>query len=360
MPDPVVDNVDPFLDEHTQLQLGDGPRNISDLQPESPELNPEIVTNLETPEAEVETATLVDEPQTFEYEDGSSIKIDKKKGSWRAILDSGTGAPAEVFYGNTKDELLQNVMAAKIQATKKIREQNREIKLGKNQPQVTQRTEEPRTHALTADDIQDLKLKLADNPALAFDTYVQKETGFTLTELKLMALEGRRASQKMAADEVSRAFVNNVPDYFVSPANAQAVQGWLTRYKLNKILNDNNWDVLTYELYDKGLWTLDNLVEAYEDLRDNNLLESKSATEVEKEEEAEAVPPPAPVTRQLRGTGLRVRELRGGKPTPASLPAPTNLDSLSDKEIEDLLAGVRRLPRQSIQESLDKNRQRRV
>src|SRR5882757_9395777 len=70
-----------------------------------------------------------DDPIVIQNPDGSSISIEKSSKGWKGSVDIGTGS-TQVYYGKTKNELLTNVLTAQANATKKIREQNRQIKFG--------------------------------------------------------------------------------------------------------------------------------------------------------------------------------------------------------------------------------------
>src|ERR1700733_4689938 len=117
--------VDQFT-EDAHLDLSDGPKTIVPWDAHVSE---------ETEETEQEVEQTTDEapapqPQVFSYPDGSSVTIEAPaltgKG-WRATADSGvTGKKPEVFYGGTKDELLQNVLVGKMNATRKINELKRQ------------------------------------------------------------------------------------------------------------------------------------------------------------------------------------------------------------------------------------------
>lgn len=364
---------DPWITEDTQLDTSQGPKHLADMTPEQEQEqeNRDLQPSMGELEPEIEAVPVVPvpeaipEPLVFNYDDGSRAIVEKSSKGWKATLDSGTGAQPEIFYGATKEKMYERLMSAKIQATKKIREQNRTMKLGSNQPQIQEQqpVQEFRPRALTPDDINQLKLQLADNPELAFDNYFQKKTGRSLEELNRMAEEGKRARQELEADAVSREFVDTTSDYFAAPENYQAIVKWLSRYKLNKIANDGNFGQIIYELYDKNLWTLYTVTEAYEDLRDNGLLvlpplTPEPAVQEEVEEERTTTPTPTRRPRPAAGLGLRQNEARGNRQVPETTLTPSNLEDLSDKQIEELMAQVRRMPKESIKASLEKSRQR--
>lgn len=341
---------DPFYDPNdTQLDLSNGPKHLADLtsiaNEELPPPEPEAVAPTPDPAFEPE-------PEIYTFEDGSTAAIEKTAKGWKATLDSKTGAPPEVFYGRTKDEMYQNVMAGKIQATKKIRQQNRELKLGNQQPQATQEVSVPRTKVLSADETAQLKLQLGDNPDLALENWFQKKTGRSVEELMSMAEDGKRARQVADADNVSRAFMANNPEYHGNMKNYAAILGWISKYKLQpaKILKpEENWDEIMFLAYDQRLWTVDNITEAYEDLRADGLLEFAAPVEESVEEEV-APPPPPPTNPNVRvkprglNAGLGIGRQTSTARVVAPEPAAQNLEDLSTEQIEALINGIRRLP----------------
>src|SRR5215469_7396296 len=140
--EPEVDVADPWLndDDFTQLDtrkgtLADELANIANAEPE---LIPEVVTNVEPVQEVNEPAPAPapapepPQPEVTNFADGSSLTLEKTSKGWKATCESGIqGVNAEVFYGRTKDELLQNIAAGKINSTKKIRELNRAAKIAK-------------------------------------------------------------------------------------------------------------------------------------------------------------------------------------------------------------------------------------
>src|SRR5271163_1369830 len=105
--------------EGVHLETADGPKPIVEWgQPGAPD-------PIQTDEPSEVDDGATPEPLVFDYEDGSSITLEQPEltgRGWRATADSGTGKPPEVFYGKTKDELLQNVLVGKMNATRKINE----------------------------------------------------------------------------------------------------------------------------------------------------------------------------------------------------------------------------------------------
>jgi hypothetical protein len=303
-------------------------------------------------------------PEVIEYEDGSTLSIDKTGKGWRAVLDSGSGNP-EIFYGKTKDEMWSNVAAAKMHATRHIRDLDRKIKLtARPAPAVAPAPNQatPQVRALTADEIFEIKNQLKDDPGLALDTYFQKRTGLSIDQLVGLASQGGLAKHELEAEATVRVFKAEHPEYLMIDSNFKAMLGWLTKFKLGRTLTDQNQDEMMDAVYRAGAWTPQNLDEAFEDLAQDGLLEFDPAPPEEGEPEPQAEPAPVaqPATPaqnprianvrvgQRAGLGLRQRETvnvpRTGAPRP---PSDEEFESMTDAEIAAQFAAVRRYASQT-------------
>jgi hypothetical protein len=302
-------------------------------------------------------------PKATNYPDGSSVTIEKTSRGWKAELDLGfPGATKEVFYGSTKDEMWQNLAVAKLNATKKIREQNRQIKLGVPPKQPVAIAAPVAPQPLTADQIVALKQKLEQNPDAGFAEWIQLRTGRSIETLVQQADAGFQAREENILSETATAFVVSHPDYHKSDENFRTMIAYVAKNKLGEILTAKNQDTILTALVRSGEWTANNLDEAYEDLRESGLLEVKpvAPTPVEPvapvqvvaatpSAPAPAAPVPASpavpprVTRQPRaGFGIRPSETTS-VPVPSSTEPPSakQLDDLDDAAIAQLMAGVR-------------------
>lgn len=310
------------------------------------------------------------EPVVIENQDGSTVTIEKTSKGWKATLDSGAGKP-EVFFGATKDEMWQNVAVGKMNATRKIRELNRKVKLGSGNttpaPAAPAETPAAKPRELSADEVFEIKTQLESNPDLAMATWFQKKTGLSVNQLVQLAqnandkaAKGEDAKLELECEAVAKDFMGTHSDYYPTDENFASVVLWLAKYKLrrpvtpetlqsqegaNKVMND---------LMRGGYWTVDNLTEAFEDLTEDGLLESAPAPEEVVEEETT---PPAPakpatprgdgriirtITRPRAGAGIRATETtRVNPPAAEAPPSAEELENLSDDEIANLMRGVR-------------------
>lgn len=317
---------------------------------------------LETPPAPEPVAAILppppapesNEPKVLTYPDGSSVTIEKGSKGWKATLEPGNGSRPEVFYGNTKDEMWQNVAVGKLNATKKIRELNRSLKLGTNVDPAPAPVTAARApgRELTAEEQFTLNAKFQTNPSEALDELFRIKYGTTPAELVQKADKGERASREITMGEVAREFRSEVPEYLSTDANYEAIVGLLAKNHLRRALTPANRDEIINSLVDTGAWSVSNLVDAYEELADSGLLEIapvRRATPpaAAPETPAATVEPdePPPTERIVRterrpraGFGLRANETSSVAPPPVSDEPPSveDLNNLSSEEIAKL------------------------
>lgn len=358
---PFIDNTldpdyrDPFLDDSVHLDLRPDPTEPDLGSPLDPTLGPDDLEGEPTgsdepvvaPEPDPEPKK--DEPEYIDYGDGMSATVEKKKGWWVATLTIGQGVQPQVFKGKTKDEMFKNLMKGQIEATKKIREQNRQIKLGsvrETDPEPVKSIISPSVKQLTEDDIFEIKTQLEANPDLAFETWFQKKCGLSLEQLVKMAQTGARANTRLDTEYESRQFITDHPDYVVCQENLGALMGWLSKKFLDRVMTGANAQEISVKLEEGGYVTSENLADAYDDLLDGGLLILKS---VESDPEPEEVP--TAVAPSTPAQGSRIAKPRGPK-LPAAYGLPANassvarpaaqgvsdddLDNLSDEEIRKL------------------------
>ena len=346
---------DPFADnEFSQPYQHRGTEalgvDLAEIADENPELVEDVQPVAETP-VEVPATPAPDEPETFEYQDGSSITIEKTNKGWKATLESGTAQP-EVFYGKTKEEMFLNVSSAKIQATKKIREQNKQIKLGSVEPVAAPQPEPVKP--VTADQLFEIKTLFASDPVAAFQKMCQMTTGVTWDQFVGWAKQGKAAAEELSAEGIAREFVALNPDYYPDAENKNytAIVAFLAKHKLREAFDEARPDRTMEKLVSSGKWTVKNLTEAYEELSEAGLL----LVTPEEPEEPVAVPAtpapaaPAPSSRiantQVRkrpALGIRETAATATPPAPAHAASDEELENLDDNAISQLFAGVRKV-----------------
>src|SRR5271157_1095024 len=339
------------------------PMDLAALAAEDPTFAPQpLQPAAAAPPVQPARAAQPAQPEVINYEDGSSITVEHTNKGWQAILDTGTGAGAEVFYGRTKDEMWQNIASGKLAATKKIRELNRRAKLGNapvQPPQPVERIAAPVAHQLTADEIFDVKTKLAADPNLAMETWFQKRTGLSVDQLTQLAQQGAAARQELDVEAVAKEFVAGQPEYYSLDDNYAAMVAYLSKARLGQSLSDpptpQQLEQALRGLYFSGNWTVANLNDAFEELTEAGLLEPLPEEEVAAQPAAPttAQPNPTPNSRIENVTrGKRLDQSRGIRQTSTSVPyveEPANtavtaeaIENLSDKEVADTFAAIRR------------------
>lgn len=368
MPTPVIDpwlvnadgSPDPFA---STIDFGMTTRDEVDpdlLDDEPTPLNPQIVGNQPPAPSEVDDepapvvpTPVVEEPggpEIVELEDGAFVSLERDSKGWKATLDPGTGH-AEVFWGNTKNELLVNVLTGKMNATKKIRELNKKVKLTANTPAVPRQAEStPSVRQLTADEVFEIKALWESDPASALDMLVKKRTNVSLEELVGKAQRGDQANMNLQTEATSKEFLARNPDYYPDSENKnfQSLIKWLAKFKLGKTATDANAGDIFTELWQTGNYTAENLEEAFEDLTADGMMVKprlpKPSPPVELTP-APAAPTPRIVkteTRPRAALGIGRSDATATPPAAPSAPTDEDLDNLSDEQIKALLGGVRR------------------
>lgn len=322
------------------------PPPTQEVAPIAPVVEPPIATP--TPEE--------DEPIVIDLGNGGQAVIEKTKSKgWKGSIDVGNGG-VQNFYGKTKNDLLIELFKAQANATKKIREQNRQIKLGTTTDTPVQKTqpvvEDPRE--LSADDIVDIKLKLESNPDLAMETWFQKKTGLSVGQLVKLAQDGQRAKQELETEEVNKAFVRRNPGFYADEQyeNFASLVAYLSKHKLGKTLTPQNQEALYGQLISEGKWTVQNLDEAYNELLDAGLLIQKPRQAPE--------PPSTPTpqtpaeqprtserivrteTRPRASLGIQPREATPASPEEPKLLSAEDLENMSPEQIQKHLGAFYR------------------
>jgi hypothetical protein len=379
-----TNEVDPFLDDSMGVPLDTrtGPQHIADLgkiAEEHPEFapTPEQVVDADGPLPEPEPEPIPeptpvpdeDQPEIYNI-DGGQVVIEKTGTGWKATLK---GKRTEVFKGKTKSELMTNVLAGKLNASNQISDLNKKLKLGKvvDAPAPAQvRTPVFQKKELTANEVFEIKTALADNPDLALETWFQKKFGKSASDLmafvekvSIDSQKGVEANEELTVEGVSKEFLAANPDYFVSPTNSSNIMYWLCVNKLRRQPStQDNFGTISAELVAKNLYTVENLTEAWEDLKSDELAEFEP--EEEEVEELPAPAPPAPKPPQPAkpatkpaakppnpriaesgrtargGLGIRPGSVNAPGPEPEEERAPSvdELENMSDQQLAELKA----------------------
>ena len=342
------------------------------LEPHSG-LNPEVVVvegGVPRKTAPVEAPVVgpdePDQPEVVDLDDGGQIVLEKEKGQWKATLDPGNGANPEVFWGKNKNNLVTNVLKAKLNATKKIRELNKQVKLN-GAPARTVSTPVPvqttsTAHELTADERFEIQTQMQSDPDAAIEAWFEKKYGRTFSELVQRTDKGAAADANLRTEAVCRNFLAKNPDWYNDEESQNFIRlvQWLSKYKLGKVIPEGvDVTPFMFALDTNGWWTVESLEEAFVDLSDDGLL-IKAPRLPKVPRVAETTPPvavqnePAPAQRpdeRIVRTETRPRAALGIRPsdiTPVAAPeAPTapsveDLENLPDAEVARLLGAIKR------------------
>lgn len=342
---------DPFLRVDFDTHKEDDDINLPDRDPAISvdpiqSLNPDVVVAQgdEILQGPIHQDPEPEGPEVVELPDGGTLTFRKSSKGWEAILDNGTSAQPEVFKGKNKNELMVSIAAGKLNATKKIRELNRELKLGSGQNVPQQQAPVPQSRQLTADEIFEIKTTLDSNPDLAFSNWFQKKTGLNVEDLVTLARKGANANNEITMDATNRTFVANNPDYYGDPdfKNFNALVRYIAKHKLGKTVTDKTAYPAAVELHESGLWTVENLEEAFQELSDDGFLVlaprlPKAPPEPETPVRQETRPPDGrivqQVTRPRAALGIRSSDV-----TPVPPPAPPTAPSVEDIDSLDQAA----------------------
>lgn len=332
------------------------------------EPQPEIVTNIEAlqPQPEPEPSRPEngqDEPQVYEFPDGSSYTIAPFRGGLKATLSLGGGAGPEVFYGKDQGELLNTIIQGKLNASKKIRQQNKELKTrvqpAAAAPRRTAAAPRPTVRELTVDQKFAIKTQLESDPDLAMASWFQQKTGMTIEQLIELAQEGvkegRTAKEEAFIRDEIGAFKEEHPRFTSNDDNFYLLMGCLTKQQLNQEYprDAEKAEEIWSTLLEANRFNRNILTEAYDSLVEDGLLEL--APEEEELPVELALPGPAPVpapasrdsaaprTPRVASIALGVRpsQVSGQAPSPTRAPSAEELDNLPTTDINALMAQVR-------------------
>lgn len=350
--------LDPWIDADfpSNVDFSQHPEDLADgIIQEDQILQPEVVQNTrpaleDQPPAPV--AVEPEEPETpesFDLKGGGQGVIEHTKKGWRVSIDVGVGG-IQNFYGKTKNEAMMNMANSIASGTKKIRELNRQVKLG---PTVEVPAAAVPTvvagRKLTDDEVFDFKTKLQSNPDLAIEEWFTKRFGRSPETVVENSDKGGKAARELEIEAANKGFLQRCPDYFPDEAyeNYRSLIGWLAKNRLSRSLTAANGEQIISELFNRGQYTAENLEEAYTDLNDSGLL--LQAPRVQTPPAQETVPAPTTgrivrqETRPRAGLGIRSSEISSSAPPPTIKPlSADDLENLSTEEIDKRIAQITR------------------
>lgn len=154
-------------------------------------------------------------------------------GKFRREIDLGDGSGKQVFEADSADALIDKLTIAQENATRKIREQQFELRRSlraKPEKQVATKSIEigqPKT--LTADELFQLGQELQTDPTSAFNKILQAQTGMDANQLVAIGKEFASLQQARLVNEAETSFLqaHQGVDYLPTPDNARAIQKFL-------------------------------------------------------------------------------------------------------------------------------------
>lgn len=186
----------------------------------------------------------------------------------RRELDLGEGAGAEIFEaeGATKEEALEaladKIADAKLNATKKIRQQEAELKDFR-----ARSAEPPKPKELSADDEYVIAQELQKNPSKAIRRVFKELTGYEIEEFATAKQAADAVISSQRQNEAVSRFVATHDDY-EDKGDGGDRNGQLMRMKLAELklpVTSENLSKAYNALKQSGLLTLKNAEEAHAD-----------------------------------------------------------------------------------------------
>lgn len=202
---------------------------------------------------ELNFATSPKAEETKPAESAAETQPAPEEKPWRREIDLGDGSGVQVFEADTPAELADKLVEAQANATRKIRELNRRIKLGE-QPAATATPATPAAPKdLTPEEAFAIAQELQSNPTKAFEKIMAAQFGMSAPELRDALAAARAVPSIIAERDHAEAFVTRHPEYRATEANGNAMVKYMQAHNLQP--------------------TLENFETAFEDLRDSGLLE---------------------------------------------------------------------------------------
>lgn len=201
---------------------------------------------------------------------------------YKKVVDLGDGSGPQVFKASTKDELIDKLFAAQVNASKRIKglkDENKALK-DKVVPDPAQPVKSFESRQLSEEEEQELTNELQTNPTSALSKAIKALFGAEPDEVREALNSVRQMKLKESIKEIGASFLAAHPEYPVTKVNETLMADYVKKNNL--------------------AWTLKNLELAFSELTEAGLihpnLETPSSTPVSPTlEEEEVVEPIAPV-----------------------------------------------------------------
>lgn len=243
-------------------------------QPVTPEPSADKTADISADIPSDKTAQLRDDKGRFVApEPDKTADISAPVEEYTATIDVGDGAGVQIFSAPTKDELLEKLIEAQTNATKKIRELSARPAAAPVAPVA------PTVTTPNPDEELAISQEILSEPTSAFRKLFEKQVGMPIDSFKTKVdrLEAWERGQRDEA--VAREWMAATPDYNATPANGVKIGKWLELNRLEA--------------------TAENIQAAYTDLNASGLLTPKPA--------AAPATPATPAAPAPRSSGISTR-----------------------------------------------------
>lgn len=230
------------------------------MKTENQELPIEQPRNADGTFAPKETPAVVETPAV------EAPPVEKKV--YETVIDLEDGSGVQVFRATTQEELIEKLVTAQKNASKKIRELNARLPRQENKPERN------------ADEEFGLAQEFMTTPSKAFQKLFKDTVGMPIEEFKTKIDRVNAFEAAQAREQAGRDFVAQTPEYFPSVKNGTRISNFLKTYQLEP--------------------TPENMTKAFTELNESGLLEAKPT------EAPTPTPTPTPAPRRS-GSGLPVR-----------------------------------------------------
>jgi hypothetical protein len=225
---------------------------------ETKEVDVEELTDAQLRElADKEAKEIAEKATTEETKDEV---VEEKPEVFRKEIDLGDGSGVQVFEGADWKEVAEKLATAQMHATKKIREQNKVIKVEKTVEKAVEQE-------LTADEEYLLSLEMQNHPGKTQKKLLEQTFGMPLAEIKATLARAKELELTQRAEAAANEFVQKHDEFYPCPKNGAKIQAYMRTHGLEP--------------------SVENLEKAFEDLSESGLLEAKPE-EVETEVSAES------------------------------------------------------------------------
>lgn len=266
--------------------------------------------------------TATDEPAAQTEKPSRSAATTTQK--FRREIDLGDGSGKQVFEADSADALIDKLTSAQENATRKIREQQFELKRAQRAKPERETANQPiavgQTKQLSADELYVIGQELQTNPAAALDKILQAQTGLNTSQLKAIGTEFANLQQARLVNEAETTFLQEHQgrDYLPTPDNARAIQKFLQDEKLP--------------------YTAANLEYAFQELSEGGLLDMPSSDSNNQQPndgkgaQEQRIAVPAHTRRKPMSTGLRSGDSSARQTTETE----TNKAGMTESEVEEI------------------------